>query len=151
MKQSRRKFTLLAPFLALAKTRAQTPALASKFYPYEDLPVRARGANRLRPIMNGELHSGFAFEIHETELAPGEAPHPPHRHVHEEVILIHEGTLEVMIAGKSARMGPGSLAFVASSEEHGWRNVGTVRARYYLFALDPSARYREQAGASYGN
>jgi quercetin dioxygenase-like cupin family protein len=135
--------------LALAGAKAQTPALASKFYPYDELPVRSNGPNRSRRILNGELHTGFAFEMHETELAPGEAPHPPHHHVHEEVILIHEGTVEVMIAGTSARMGPGSLAFMASNEEHGWRNVGTTRAKYYLIALGPDARYREQVGSTF--
>ena len=31
----------------------------------------------------------------------------------------------VTIAGRSANLGPGSVAYVASNEEHGWRNVGT--------------------------
>ncbi len=70
-----------------------------------------------------------------TELAPGEAPHPPHHHVHEEMVLIQEGSLEVTITGRSAKLGPGSAAYVASNEEHGWRNVGTTRARYFVLAL----------------
>ena len=93
------------------------------------------GENRQRAILKGETHSGFPIEIHETELAPGLAPHPPHHHVHEEMILIHEGTLEVTISGQSVRLGPGSTAYVASNEEHGWRNVGTDRARYWVFAM----------------
>jgi quercetin dioxygenase-like cupin family protein len=70
-----------------------------------------------------------------TELGPGQAPHPPHHHVHEEMILIHEGTLEVTIAGRISRLGPGSIAYVASGEEHGWRNVGTGPANYFVLAL----------------
>jgi mannose-6-phosphate isomerase-like protein (cupin superfamily) len=72
------------------------------------------------PIFNGELHSGFAVELHETELPAGEVPHPPHHHAHEEVILVREGTMEVTISGRSVKMGPGSVAFVASNEDHGW-------------------------------
>jgi len=30
---------------------------------------------------------------------------------------------------------PGSVAFVASNEEHGWRNVVTSRTRYFVIAL----------------
>jgi quercetin dioxygenase-like cupin family protein len=41
----------------------------------------------------------------------------------------------VTIAGRSATLGPGSVAFVASNEQHGWHNVGTTRALYYVFAL----------------
>jgi quercetin dioxygenase-like cupin family protein len=73
--------------------------------------------------------------MHITELAPGLAPHPPHHHAHEEMIMIHEGTLEVTIAGRSTKLGPGSVAYVASNEEHGWRNVSATRARYFVLAL----------------
>lgn len=75
------------------------------------------------------------MDMHITELAPGLAPHPPHHHPHEEMIMIHEGTLEVTIAGRSTKLGPGSVAYVASNEEHGWHNVGTARARYFVLAL----------------
>jgi quercetin dioxygenase-like cupin family protein len=74
-------------------------------------------------------------EIHETELGPGMMPHAAHRHDSEEMLLIREGTLEVTISGKSTRLGPGSVAFVASNEEHGWKNVGDTRARYFVLAL----------------
>ena len=51
------------------------------------------------------------------------------------MIMIREGTLEVTIAGRSTTLGPGSIAYVASNEEHGWRNVGTTRAQYFVLAL----------------
>ena len=65
--------------------------------------------------------------------------------------MVREGTLEVTIAGRHARMGPGPgpVAFVASNEEHGWRNVGRTPSRYLLFALGPDWQYRQSVGASY--
>ena len=81
------------------------------------------------------LHAGLPIELHMTELAPGEAPHPPHHHVHEEMVILHQGTLEVTIMGHSVKLEPGSVAYVASGEEHGWRNVGTTPAQYYVLAL----------------
>ena len=51
------------------------------------------------------------------------------------MIMIHEGTMEVTISGKSTKLGPGSTAYVASNEEHGWKNVGDKRALYFVLAL----------------
>ena len=51
------------------------------------------------------------------------------------MIIIREGEMEVTISGKSTRLGPGSVAWVASNEQHGWINVGTTRARYMVMAL----------------
>jgi quercetin dioxygenase-like cupin family protein len=134
VKYSRRDLSLLLPALA-AKAAAQNPALLSKTYSFADLPVRATGANRQRAVLKGETHAAFPVELHLTELAPGLAPHPPHHHVHEEMIMIWQGTLEVTIAGRSANLGPGSVVYVASGEEHGWRNVGADRAHYFVLAL----------------
>jgi len=133
---SRRELGVTLSALALAgRSGAQTGALPSKCYRYEDLPVKNNGANRQRAVLKGDTHAGFAIEMHETELAPGEAPHPPHHHVHEEMIVIREGTMEVTILGQSTRLGPGSVAYMASGEEHGWRNVGDTRAKYMVLAL----------------
>jgi len=135
MNYSRRDLSLLLPLLAAAKAAGQSHVLKSRTYRYEDLPVENEGPNRGLPIFDGDTHSGVRIELHETELAPGEMPHPAHHHVHEEMILVREGTMEVTIAGKSATLGPGGVGFVASGEEHGWRNVGTGRARYFVLAV----------------
>ena len=121
--------------MAAAQATAQTAALQSKTYSYPDLPVKVNGSNRQRAVLDGATHSGFPINLHMTELGPGQAPHAPHHHVHEEMIMLHEGTLEVTIAGRIATLGPGSIAYVASGEEHGWRNVGTGRANYFVLAL----------------
>ena len=136
MNYSRRDFGILLPALAVASVAtAQTPALPSKTYAFDDLPIRTNGLNKTRAVLDGSTHGGYPVEMHITELAPGLAPHPPHHHAHEEMIMIREGTLEVTISGTSKKLGPGSVAYVASNEEHGWRNVGTTRAQYFVLAL----------------
>jgi len=135
---TRRDLSLLLPGLA-AHAAAQSPALASRTYSFPELPVRAAGENRQRAVLKGETHTAFPVELHLTELAPGQAPHPPHHHVHEEMIMIWQGTLEVTIAGRTASLGPGSVAYVASGEEHGWRNAGADRAHYFVLALGRDA------------
>jgi quercetin dioxygenase-like cupin family protein len=133
---TRRDWSLaLAAMAAASQATGQGAALPSNCYRYEDLPVKENGRNRQRAVLKGETRTGFAIEMHETELAPGEAPHPPHHHVHEEMIVIREGTMEVTILGHTTQLGPGSVAYIASGEEHGWRNVGTTRARYMVMAL----------------
>jgi quercetin dioxygenase-like cupin family protein len=136
MNYSRRDFGILLPALAVASVAtAQTPALQSKTYAFDDLLIRTNGLNKTRAVLDGSTHGGYPVEMHITELAPGLAPHPPHHHAHEEMIMIREGTLEVTISGTSKKLGPGSVAYVASNEEHGWRNVGTTRAQYFVLAL----------------
>jgi quercetin dioxygenase-like cupin family protein len=135
MNYSRREVTVALSALAMARAGAESAAMPSKCYRYEDLPVKNNGANRQRAVLKGETHSGFLLEMHETELAPGEAPHPPHHHVHEEMIVIREGTMEVTVLGQKTQLGPGSAAYIASGEEHGWRNVGSTRAKYMVLAF----------------
>ena len=134
MNISRRELGLLFPALAAAGA-PQSSALKSKTYRFDDLPVRVEGENRFRAVLEGATHTGDPIELHITELAPGREPHPPHHHVHEEMIMILEGTVEVNIADRHATLGPGSVAFVASGDQHGWHNAGTGRARYFVLAL----------------
>jgi len=135
MDYTRRDWNLLLPALAAAAAKGEAKALPSKALRFEDLPVRKNGENRSRATLDGLTHTGYPIELHQTELAPGLAPHPPHHHEHEEMLMIREGTLAVTIAGESTRLGPGSVAFVASNIEHGWRNVGDTRAHYFVLAL----------------
>jgi quercetin dioxygenase-like cupin family protein len=119
----------------VAKAPAAENVLPSQMHRFEDLPVKVSGKNSSRAVLKGETHSGFPIEMHMTELGPGMAPHPPHHHVHEEMILVQSGTVEVTISGKKANLGPGSSAYVASNEEHGWRNIGEGPALYFVLAL----------------
>jgi quercetin dioxygenase-like cupin family protein len=130
---SRRDLALLVPALAAAAP-ASVP-LASKAYRFEDVPVRMAGPASQRWILEGETHSGFRIELHHTEMPAGEAGHAAHRHPHDELLLIQEGTVEVTIAGTTSKLGPGSVAYIASNDEHGLRNVGATKARYFALSL----------------
>jgi len=133
---SRRRVCLWLPALAApASLAAEKPALPSKAYRFEDLPVNTSGKNRFRAILEGVTRTGCRLEAHETDLAPGGMPHAAHRHPQEEMFLVREGTVEVTIAGRSTRLGPGGVAFIAAHEEHGIRNAGTTHAQYFVLAL----------------
>jgi quercetin dioxygenase-like cupin family protein len=134
---SRRDLSLLLPALAAATAQAQQDSqiLPARAYQYEDLPVKVNKTSRGRAVLKGDTHSGFPIEMHLTELDPGQAPHAPHRHVHEEIFMLREGTVDMTISGKTTRLGAGSVAYVASNELHGLVNSGTEAAHYFVIAL----------------
>lgn len=133
---SRRDLCVMLPALAAAAALAEEkPPLASTTLRFEDMPAHTSGDFTARPVLEGWTREGCRIAVHESDLAPGGVPHPPHHHRHEEMFLIREGTLEITIAGKSAQLGPGSTAYVASNEEHGVRNVGSTHAQYFVLEL----------------
>lgn len=140
MTYSRRDLCVLLSTLAASSgSAAQKTTLQSQTYPYDRLPVHERNGNQSRAILSGELHNGCSIEVHQTRLAPGNMPHAPHHHVHEEMFLIREGTLQVTINGHATRLGPGSVGFVGSGDEHGIRNAGTTPAEYFVVELGKDA------------
>lgn len=135
MNYSRRDLTLLLPAFAAAASAQTKKAMPSSALVYEDLPVKANGPNNQRNVFKGETHSGYPIDMHMTELGPGQAPHAPHHHAHEELLMLRTGSLDVTISGKTTRVTAGSVVYVASNEEHGWRNAGEGRAEYFVLAL----------------
>lgn len=139
MKLSRRDLAGAIPALAAARSakaqRKDEAALASRAYRFEDLAVKVNGENRSRDVFNGKNHSGFPVDLHITELGPGLAPHAPHHHAHEEIVMLQSGMLDVTIEGKVTRVSAGSVVYVNSNEEHGWKNPGPERAQYFVMAI----------------
>jgi len=141
MSYSRRDLGLLLPALAAATATAQDQKklLPTQVFHYEDLPVKVNGQNKGRAVLNGETHQGYAIELHMTELGPGQAPHAPHKHAHEEMLMLQSGTLETMVNGQASTLTAGSIAYIASNEMHGWRNPGSTPAQYFVIAFGGAA------------
>ena len=109
MNATRRSVLQAIPMLAASSAFASdSPTISSFIKPFDELPVKQNGQNQSRPILDGLTHSGDHLEVHETTLAPGSAPHPPHQHEHEELFLMMKGSLAVTIAGKTAVIGRGA-------------------------------------------
>ena len=87
--------------------------------------------------MDGETHTGFPIELHITELTAGKSPHPPHQHIHEEVMMVQSGLLDATVNGKTQRLNAGSIFYVASNDLHGVFNPGPDKAEYFVIALGP--------------
>ena len=140
MTLSRRDLAFLLPVLATVDAEGQQPlpTLPSTAYDFNQLPVSASSSGRMksRPVFNGVTGRGQRITMHISQLAPGEAPHPPARQPHEEVIIIREGTLEVTLNGQTSTLGPGSVIFSNFNDLNGWKNVGTSMAEYYVLSLE---------------
>ncbi len=139
MKISRRQMAGLLPAFSVAQAamaqKKEKAVLQSKAYKYEDLAVKVNGENNSRAVFDGKNHSGFGVELHMTELGPGMSPHAPHHHVNEEALMLRTGQLDVTIKGQTTRVTAGSVVYVNSNEEHGWKNPGPERAQYFVIAL----------------
>ncbi len=136
---SRRDLGLLFPFLAAAGAQAQErQTLPSKIYANSAIPYKAdpeTAGKKAREFFHGVNHSGFGLEMHETILGPGVRTHAPHKHVHEEIIVVFEGTAEVSIEDKTAPAEAGSVIYFGSNQMHSVRNAGTTPCRYYVLEL----------------
>ena len=144
MATTRRDVCILLPGLLSAATAlnafaGEGTSLPSANYPFDKLPVQTLDHVETRPVLKGKLATGEVLEVHETKLPAGGAPHAPHHHVHSEMWLIREGTVELTVNGASNRLGPGGVGFVRSNDEHGIKNVGSTAATYFVVAIGPGA------------
>ena len=131
---------MLVPAMLVPAAKAEADkSLPSAMYPFEKLPIERENNAEFRAVLKGKLATGESLEVHETTLPPGGAPHGAHHHVHSEMWLIREGTVELTVNGAGSRLGPGSVGFVHSNDEHGIKNVGSTPAVYFVVAIGPGA------------
>jgi len=126
---------LLPLALAATASRAEAPAPAvmhSGVFTWESLAPQPTKVGAVRRVFDTPTPTLNQLEMHITTLKPGEAPHGPHRHPDEELIIIKEGTVESNLDGVLRRLGPGSVIFHASNELHTVKNVGDTDATYHV-------------------
>jgi mannose-6-phosphate isomerase-like protein (cupin superfamily) len=118
-----------------SSTTPSKPPLVSAVFDWARLPVIPTPAGERRDFFDATTRTLRNLECHATTLNPGETPHPPHRHPDEELIIVKEGTVEVLINDRVQRAGAGSIFFFGSNDLHGLRNVGTDRATYHVIRI----------------
>jgi quercetin dioxygenase-like cupin family protein len=138
MNLSRRELAALLPALAAANAAAQTaPArmLPSKIYHNSQIPYEGDQKKKGRRFFYGANRSSFNLEMHETILGAGTETHAPHKHLHEEIVIVIEGTVETYLEGKTDTAEAGSVIYFASNQMHSARNAGGTPCRYYVIEL----------------
>lgn len=131
---------VFAGLLLVSQSGSSQSTLKSATYRFEDLTEKKEAGATFRPILDGLTRGGNRIDLHEVFLLPGSAPHHVHRHPEEVLFLISEGEVKMTVAGKTAMLGPGSSAFVASGDEHEIQNVGTRPAQYFEVIFDANTK-----------
>ena len=135
---------LAASALAAGGAPAKPP-MGSTAVAWEDIVAKpAKGISR--PVFQAPTATLDELEVHVTTLPPGEAPHPPHKHPDEEIIIIKEGTVEAIVNGESRRLGPGSVIFQAAGQLHTLKNVGDVPAVYHVIKWNSPGMLKARQG-----
>lgn len=110
----------------------QSSVMGSAVFDWNSIPATPTAVGSVRSFFKARTATLEELEVHVTTLDPGKSPHPPHRHPNEEMVIVRQGTLEVLENGEWKRVGPGSVIFSASNQLHGLRNVGTDQAIYHV-------------------
>jgi len=109
------------------------PIIGSSVFDWNKLEVRQTKSGERRQVFQAPTATLDELECHVTTLNKGEVAHVPHQHPEEELIVVKEGTIEVVQGGVTNRVGPGSVIFHASNIMHGMRNAGEGVASYHVF------------------
>jgi XRE family transcriptional regulator, regulator of sulfur utilization len=125
---------------------ASVPVLSSSIFDWNSMKVETTAVGARRTLFRAPTATLDELECHITTLNPGQTSHAPHRHPEEEILIVREGTVESLVNGKLQRVGPGSVIFQASNEEHAIRNVGDTPATYHVFSWKSPGMAAKGAG-----
>ena len=128
-------FTAVA-VMAFAQN-AGKPVLHSSVFNWATLSVTPTKSGERRSVFDAPTPTLANLECHITTLNPGEAPHPPHQHADEELMIVRDGTLAALQGDHTNIVEAGGIIFEASNELHGLRNVGTNPATYFVIKFVP--------------
>lgn len=106
--------------------------MGSRAVDWDTMTARPTKVGEVRQVFQDPTATLDELELHITTLNPGQTPHEPHRHPDEEVLIIHQGTVETLLGDRTQRVGPGSVIFQAANQLHGIRSVGDVPAVYHV-------------------
>jgi mannose-6-phosphate isomerase-like protein (cupin superfamily) len=135
---SRRDFVVAAvaacatiAVVALADSSAK-PVMHSSIFRWDDLKVEPMKYGARRAVFDSRTATLDRLECHVTTVNPGDASHVAHKHHEEEIIILKEGTLQVVQNNTTNHVEAGAVIFQGSDELHGLRNTGSTTATYYV-------------------
>lgn len=82
--------------------------------------------------LDGETAGTRNFVVGQFKLRPGLEPHPIHTHAEEEIMIVTSGKGEISCAGKTTKVGPGSVMYTSPNAPHGITNSGDDVLTFYF-------------------
>ena len=122
---------MCVPLAIVANKDDQSSTLPSSAFEYSAIKATPTKTGERRSFFDTTTETLENLECHVTMLNPGELSHKPHQHPEEELIVVKEGTIEVLVNGELKQVGPGSIVFQAPNTLHSTKNVGSVQAVYH--------------------
>lgn len=124
--------SVAATFGITAMAAPKPKEMGSVAMNWKDVPAQQEEVRTVRQFFRAPTATLQELELHVTTLQAGTTSHAPHKHLNEELVIIKEGTVEVLVDGQLKRVGPGSVVFNASNQMHSLRNVGDGPATYHV-------------------
>lgn len=121
---------LLAPTAMFA---AKAPGLMNVTLNEAQAKLTKEPFGDLKIYFDGSTDQLTAITAGSLKLKPGMSPHPPHSHPEEEFLHVAEGSGEIMIDGKTTKVGPGSIMYSAGNKMHGITNTGKTPMLFFFY------------------
>jgi len=113
------------------------PARAGKLSDMTKLPEATRTSQEdfgdVHVYFDGPTDQLKSMTAGSLKLNAGREPHPPHQHPEEEIMVVTEGSGEIVVDGKVTQVGSGSMMYCAGNKLHGIRNTGKAPLLFYYF------------------
>jgi mannose-6-phosphate isomerase-like protein (cupin superfamily) len=107
-----------------------------------ELPLAEDPVKHWRPFsqFRGPTSTLAEMSCHISVLSAGHAPHPPHIHGEEELLIVLDGAVEIELADDPSRtnsrrhpMKPGMFSYYPATQHHTIHNTGAQPATYLMF------------------
>jgi mannose-6-phosphate isomerase-like protein (cupin superfamily) len=121
-----------AAFARHEAERVRSQTLTLDQVKMNDYQADGKPVGRVGLYFSGDTPGSTKFVTGRFVLAPGQTPHPPHRHPEEEVMIVERGEGEIVCDGKTTKVGPGSAMYTTPNAEHGIVNTGKEPIVFYF-------------------
>ncbi len=145
-------FSALSFTMATNKTHnKELLPVKSGVYKWESLPVKKGDMRESRKILEGTSPHFKFFRMHATTQYPGAKPNPGHANeTKEECIIVKEGTMKVVIEGKSKILGEGGVILLLPQQNHTIENIGDTNLTYYVMQYESRKNMNLERGIASG-
>jgi quercetin dioxygenase-like cupin family protein len=137
--------TMGATFCIVALGQSTKPVMPSTVFEWTAIEAKPTRVGARRDFFQSPTATLDELECHVTTVNAGESAHAPHQHPDEELIIVKEGTVEILSNSQTRTATVGSVIFHASNQLHGLRNTGKTPASYYVIRWKSPGTLKEKA------